>query len=91
MSISPFVGYNFTAVFASSRLLDATPEDITPPIEGAGTQPSIKPEFVFDNTTNLYSRFLGGFRIRFAVVNFSFETLWSEQVQAYSLKLGLDF
>lgn len=91
ISLTPFVGYNFTVVFTSSRLLDATPDDISPPIEGAGNQPSIKPEFVFDNTSNMYSRFLAGFRIRFAVVNFSFETLWAEEVQAYSLKLGLDF
>jgi len=91
VAITPFVGYNFTAVFSSSRLLDATPEDSTPPIEGTGTVVSVKPEFVFDNINKTYSRYLGGFRIRFALVNFSFETLYAEEVQTYSVKLGLDF
>lgn len=91
VSLTPYIGYNFTAIFASSRLLDATPQDTTPPIEGIGTQASIKPEFVFDNTTSSHSRFLGGLRIRFALVNFTFETLYASEVQAYSLKLGLDF
>ncbi|MCA9561874.1 MAG: hypothetical protein KC561_00225 [Myxococcales bacterium] len=90
-SFTPYIGYNMTAVFASSRLLDATPEDGTPPIEGTGNQQSSKPEFVFDNENNVYHRWLAGFRVRFVMVNTSFEAIIADEVQTYSLKLGLDF
>jgi hypothetical protein len=91
VQLTPYLGYNFTAVFASSRLLDASPEDSTPPIEGSGTVVSVKPEFVFDNITTTHNRFVGGFRLRYAWVNFTFETLIAQNVQSYGLRLGLDF
>jgi len=91
VQLTPYIGYNFTAIFASSRLLDASPEDSSPPVQGTGGAISVKPEFVFDNVTSTHSRFLGGLRLRFAVVNFSFETVFAQEVQSYGFKLGLDF
>jgi hypothetical protein len=91
VELTPYAGYNFTAVFSSSRLLDASPEDPTPPTEGGASGQSIKPEFVFDNRTNTYSRFVGGMRLRYAVLNATFETSIGANVVSTGLHLGLDF
>jgi hypothetical protein len=90
-SFTPYVGYNFLAVFASSRLLDASPADPAPPVESTEGTLAVKPEFVFENVTNTFHRYLGGFRCRFAYVNFTTEVLFSPEVQTYSFKLGMDF
>ena len=71
--------------------LDASPDDSSPPVEGSGGAISVKPEFVFDEMSSAHHRFLGGLRLRFAAVNVSFETVYSEEVQSYGMKLGLDF
>ena len=90
VQLTPYVGYNFTAVFAASRLLDASPGDPTPAVEGVDNQPSVKPEFVFEPINNVYHRGLVGLRLRYAVLNFTVETLFGD-VTTISLKLGLDF
>ena len=90
-SFTPYVGYNFLAIFASSRLLDASPADPAPPVESTEGTLAVKPEFVFENVTNTFHRYLGGFRCRFAYVNFTTEVLFSPEVQTYSFKLGMDF
>jgi hypothetical protein len=91
LSLTPYAGYNFTRVFSSSRLLDASPEDNTPPIQGVGGVGSIKPEFVFDDMAENYHRFIGGMRFRYAVLNWTVETSIGADVLSFSLHLGMDF
>ena len=90
-SLTPYAGWNYTAIFASSRLLDKTPGDSTPPFEGGGDAASVKPEFVFDDTRQQFNRFVGGLRFRYAVVNLTLEASIGADVQSYALHLGLDF
>ncbi|MBN1946195.1 MAG: hypothetical protein JW797_11000 [Bradymonadales bacterium] len=90
VNLTPYLGYNLTAVVSSSRLLDASPGDPYPPMEAGASTPAIKPEFVFDNETNIYHRFLAGIRVRFTVLNFTSELLASTDVITVGLKLGLD-
>lgn len=90
-SLTPYAGWNYTAIFASSRLLDKTPGDNTPPFQGSGGTASVKPEFVFDDTRQQFNRFVGGLRFGYAVVNLTLETSIGADVQSYALHLGLDF
>jgi hypothetical protein len=90
VNFTPYVGYNFTRIWASSRLLDSTPQDPSPPIEGSGGAPSNKPEFVFDNIANNFDRLLVGSRFRYAALNVTIEGAIGH-VNTFSLHIGMDF
>ncbi len=92
MNITPYFGYNLTAVIAASRLIDASPTSSLPPvIDPTSDQLSNQPEFVFDLNTQLVHQGMGGVRFQFAVTNIGFEAIVSSKVQTYSFNLGLEF
>ena len=86
VNISPFLGYSMTAVIASSRLIDATPNDLTP-----ATIDTISPEFAFDTDTVLVHRGFGGVRFQATLVDFLLQATIGETVQSYTASIGLDF
>jgi hypothetical protein len=98
MNISPYAGYNAAVVISSSRLIDATPEDLTPPYEltpnpstPPGTIISNQPEAVFDVDSELVHQGMFGVRFEFAMVNANFQGLFSGSVQSYTFSLGANF
>jgi len=92
MNITPFAGYEMTAVISSSRLIDATPEDLTPPFQDLeNPSRSNAPEFVFDVDTELVHQGLGGVRFQFTAVNLLMMVTASGDVQSYTFSLGADF
>jgi hypothetical protein len=92
VSLTPYAGFNYLTVIASSRLLDVTPEDPTPPtIDEQTGELEFQPEFVFASQTQSVNRFFGGARLLFGVLNISAEFAYAEHVQTYSGRIGFDF
>ena len=92
MNLSPFAGYQLTAVTSSSRLIDASPDDLLPPVDNTtNPQLSNKPEFVFGVDTEIVHGGVAGLRVQFAIVDFTFQAYFSSTVQSYTLALGMDF
>ena len=86
MNITPFFGYNMTYVIASTRLIDATPADLTPAeIE------QTSPEFSFADETETATRWMGGIRFQVAVVDIIFQGAFSDTLTTYTTSIGLDF
>lgn len=85
-NVTPYLGYNLVLVFASSRVLDASPGDPTPPLRDDN-----EPEFVFGQRNITHHRFFLGCRLVLYRILFAFEMDFAADVQTYSLKLGFDF
>jgi hypothetical protein len=81
-----------TAVISSSRLIDASPADPTPPFQDTeDPSRSNAPEFVFDVETELVHQGLGGVRFQLTAVNLTMMVTASGEVQSYTFSLGADF
>jgi hypothetical protein len=92
LNITPYAGYNYLTVIASSRLLDVTPEDPTPPtINEESGELEFQPEFVFSTQTQSINRFFGGLRLLVGVLNITLEGAFADSVQTYSGRIGFDF
>ena len=86
MNITPYAGYNLSAVVMASRLIDATPLDPRPSIAE-----TTEPEFVFSVDTEIVHQGVAGLRLQFAVANVGFQAQFSSTVQNYTLSYGLEF
>lgn len=91
VNISPYAGINMTAVVSSSRLIDATPDDPTPPFDASDPRLSNKPEFLFDTETNIALSGIGGLRFQFAVLDVYMQCTIASAVQSYSAGIGFNF
>jgi hypothetical protein len=92
LNITPYAGYNYLTIIASSRLLDVTPEDPTPPtLDETTGELQFQPEFVFSTQTQSINRFFGGVRFLIGVLNLTFEGAFADSVQSYSGRIGFDF
>jgi hypothetical protein len=91
MNITPYAGLNMTAVISSSRLIDATPSDPTPPFDASDPRLSNKPEFLFDTETNIVLQGLGGLRFQFAMLDVYLQGTFASAVQSYTLGIGFNF
>ena len=86
MNISPFFGYNTNYVIASTRLIDATPGDLTP-----AEINHTSPEFSFTDKTEITSRWLAGVRFQVGIVDLTFQKTFSQDVSTFTTSIGLDF
>lgn len=92
MNITPFLGYNMNVVISASRLIDATPNDPTPPFEDlSNPAESNAPEFVFGVENEIIHQGIGGLRFQFGIANLTTQVTAGSYVQTYSVSLGLDF
>ena len=92
MNITPYAGYNGTIVISASRLVDATPDDPTPPFTNVA-DPSLsnQPEFAFDVDNELVSQGIIGARFQATLLDITLQGTIGSDVQHYSFSLGLDF
>jgi hypothetical protein len=91
VNITPYAGYNHLVIFSSSRLLDVSPEDPTPPTINEDGDLEFQPEFVFDTQQQQVNRFFGGTRFLFGVLALTLEADISETAQTYSARVSFDF
>lgn len=92
VNMTPYAGYNYLTVFSSSRLLDVTPEDPTPPtINDETGDLEFQPEFVFSSQQQSLNRFFVGSRFLIGVLNLTAEGAFTDSSQTYSLRVGFDF
>lgn len=91
VNITPFIGYQMAIVVSASRLIDATPDDPTPPFTSSNPAESNAPEFVFGVDNEVTHAGLGGIRFQVAVFNLTTQVTASSHVQTYSISAGLDF
>lgn len=87
-NLTPYAGYNLGIVVMSSRLIDKTPNDPRPPVDG---NPVSQPEFVFPVKTEVVHQGVAGLRFQFAVANLGFQAQFSSTVQNYTLTFGFEF
>lgn len=94
MSLAPYLGYQQLYVVASSRLLNAYPQDPRPPQfddNNDGTNTTFSPEFVFSQRTETVNRFFAGARLNVWIMSFSLETVLADDVTQVTLSGGVDF
>lgn len=98
MSLAPYVGYQQLHVIASSRLLNAYPQDPRPPqfdndnVNGDGTpDQTFAPEFVFSQYHQAVNRFFVGTRLNIWLVSLTFEGVLAETVNQFTVSAGVDF
>ena len=95
MTLTPYLGYQMLFTIASSRLLNAYPQDPRPPQfdtdrpSGTGST-TFSPEFVFEQHSTQSNRFFVGARLNVWVLNFVLEGVFADVSQA-SLAVGVDF
>ncbi|MFU8804797.1 MAG: hypothetical protein ACNA8W_13360 [Bradymonadaceae bacterium] len=103
MALTPYVGYQQLYIVASSRLLNAYPQDPRPPqYDPNDPQRVFSPEFVFSQKTIQANRFVAGGRLNVWILSFLFETVYSPKVERdeqedlkavmqYTFAAGVDF
>ncbi len=96
MSLTPYGGYQQLYVIASSRLLNAYPQDPRPPqfddqTDSNGIDDTFNPEFVFSQTTQAINRFFVGARLNVWILSFSLEGVYAPNVTQFTLSGGVDF
>ncbi len=92
VNITPYAGYNYLTVISSSRLLDVTPEDPTPPTINEDTgELEFQPEFVFGTETQFINRFFIGSRFIVGVLAISLEGAFTDTTQGINARIGFDF
>jgi hypothetical protein len=95
-SLAPYAGYQQLYVIASSRLLNAYPQDPRPPQfddqpNDADGDQTFSPEFVFSQHTETINRFFLGSRLNIWVLSFTLEGVLAENVTQFTLSAGVDF
>ncbi len=92
VQLTPFIGYNLTVVYSGSRLIDASPGDLLPPIENAENPArSNRPEYVFATESDIFHRIFAGLRVQVAAVDLTLQGTFLGEVTTVSLGVGLNF
>lgn len=94
MSITPYGGYQQLYIIASSRLLNAYPQDPRPPQfddDLSDGDQTFSPEFVFSQETQTVNRFFAGARLNVWILSFSLEGVLADNVTQMTLSGGVDF
>ncbi|MFW5966827.1 MAG: hypothetical protein ACOCV2_04875 [Persicimonas sp.] len=90
-SVTPYVGYQQLHIIASSRVLNAHPQDPRPPQEGDNGGQTFSPEFVFDQNETAVNRFFVGTEFDVWVLNLAAEGVLSDDVYQFTVGGGVDF
>lgn len=103
MSLAPYVGYQQLHVFASSRLLNAYPQDPRPPQFDDSKQvdpnaspdndfdTTFAPEYVFSQYHTAVNRFFIGTRLNVWIMSITLEGVLAETVNQFTVSAGVDF
>ena len=101
--ITPYAGYQQLYTVASTRVLNAVPQDPRPPrtrtfsYEDGDTgqdreyEAQFAPEYVFGNRVHRADRFFGGLRFKTWIMSFTAEAIVGGTVQQITLAGGIDF
>lgn len=92
MSLTPYVGYQQLYIIASSRLLNAYPQDPRPPqFDPSNPNNTFSPEFVFAQRTYKADRLFFGGRLNVWIMSFTLEAVLGDGVNTYTFAGGVDF
>ncbi|MFP4600105.1 MAG: hypothetical protein ACLFVJ_17740 [Persicimonas sp.] len=94
LSLAPYAGYQQLHVIASSRLLNAYPQDPRPPQfadDRADSDQDFSPEFVFSQEHETINRFFAGARLNVWMLAFTLEGTYADDVTQATLSAGVDF
>lgn len=94
MSLAPYAGYQQLHIIASSRLLNAYPQDPRPPQfddDLSDGNQTFSPEFVFSQNHEAINRFFLGARLNVWIMSFSLEGVLADNVTQLTLSGGVDF
>lgn len=94
MSLTPYLGYQQLYTVASTRVLNAYPQDPRPPqtlSRDDDRDLNFAPEYVFGQETHQINRFFGGLRLNTWILSFTLEALIGEEVNQFSLNTGVEF
>lgn len=91
-SLTPYAGYQQLYTVASTRVLNAYPQDPRPP-QFSTTNPNVRfaPEFVFSQHTATANRFFMGARLNTWILSFTLEAVFGDTVNQYTFAGGFDF
>lgn len=93
MSLEPYAGYQQLYILASSRLLNAYPQDPRPP-QYSPDDPESRtfiPEFVFSQYGTTVGRVLLGAKLKVWIVSLGVEGILGKNVNQMSVAGGMDF
>ena len=95
MALTPYIGYQQLYTIASTRVLNAYPQDPRPPqFSRTNTNVRFAPEFVFGQTTTMANRLFLGTRLNVWIMSFTLEGvlgLGDANVNQYTFAGGFDF
>ena len=92
LSLTPYAGYQKLYVVASSRLLNAYPQDPRPPqFDATDQSQQFSPEFVFEQYTASLDRGFLGVRLNVWIMSFTLEGMLGTNVNQINLSGGVDF
>ncbi len=94
MNLTPYLGYQQLYTIASTRVLNAYPQDPRPPqtLSRDGQRDlHFAPEYVFGQRTHQINRFFGGLRLNTWILSFTLEALIGEEINQFSLITGVEF
>lgn len=99
MSLTPYLGYQQLYTIASSRVLNAYPQDPRPPRSQERSIPdsnatwteTFAPEFVFSQEVSQVNRFFLGSRANVWILSFTLEAVFGEAVNQFTFAGGFDF
>lgn len=91
-NITPYVGYQQLYTIASTRVLNAYPQDPRPP-QFSTSNPNVRfaPEFVYSQYTSQGNRFFLGGRLNTWILSFTLEAVFGERVNQFTFAGGFDF
>lgn len=92
--LTPYLGYQQLFTVASTRVLNAMPQDPRPPQTlTRDDAPDLRfaPEYVFDQRVHQSNRFFVGTRLNTWIMSFTLEAVFSERVQQFTFAGGVDF
>ncbi len=94
-SVTPYIGYQQLYTIASTRVLNAYPQDPRPP-QFSRTNPQVRfaPEFVFSQTTEMANRLFVGGRLNVWIMSFTLEGVFGlgdSPINQYTFAGGFDF
>ena len=92
VSLTPYAGYQQLYTIASTRVLNAYPQDPRPPqFSTSNPQVRFAPEFVFSQYTSQANRFFVGTRLNTWILSFTLEAVFGDPVNQYTFAGGFDF
>lgn len=91
-NITPYVGYQQLYTVASTRVMNAYPQDPRPP-QYSTSNPNIRfaPEFVYSLHTAQANRFFLGTRLNTWILSFTLEAVFGGTVNQFTFAGGFDF